>query len=108
MLTSLVLSNRLEQAGCDADTTDPLCIKNLRVYLPARTRFPAAGKLVVYFTVLDLAADPKTKLPALQVTFALKTGEDFRDEIGWEPRISLEEGTRRSLDFYKENLSYYL
>lgn len=79
MLTSLVLSNRLEQAGCDADTTDPLCIKNLRVYLPARTRFPAAGKLVVYFTVLDLAADPKTKLPALQVTFALKTGEDRRE-----------------------------
>ncbi len=32
----------------------------------------------------------------------------IRDEIGWEPRISLEEGTRRSLDFYKENLSYYL
>jgi VWFA-related protein len=76
MLTSLVLANRLEQAACDADTADPLCIKNLRVYLPAHARFPAAGKLVVYFTALDLAADPQTKLPALEVTFALKTGED--------------------------------
>lgn len=31
----------------------------------------------------------------------------IRDELGWEPRVGLEEGLRRSLDFYREHGSYY-
>ena len=77
-LTSVVLSNRVEQAECAADTTDPLCLKDLSVYLPAHPRFSASGKLVAYFTALDLASDPQTKLPALNVTFSLRRGESNR------------------------------
>jgi VWFA-related protein len=74
-LTSLVLSNRVEQADCSADLTDPLCLTTLRLYLPAHARFLASDKLTVYFTALALAADPRTREPGLQVTFDLISGE---------------------------------
>lgn len=77
-LTTMVLSNRVENAECDADTTDPLCLGDLRVYLPAHPRFAASEKLVAYFTALDLGVDPQTKLPALAVTFALQNGANSR------------------------------
>lgn len=32
----------------------------------------------------------------------------IRDLLGWQPRIPLETTLRRSLDFFRENLSYYL
>ena len=75
VLTSLVLSNRLEQADCEADATDPLCIKNLRVYFPARAAFKSSDHLVVYFSALNLAEASSTQQPALQVKFELLSGE---------------------------------
>ncbi len=32
----------------------------------------------------------------------------FRQATGWEPRVSLEEGLKRSLDYYRANLAHYL
>lgn len=75
LLTSLVLSNRLEQADCAADLTDPLCVKNLRVYFPSRASFTPSERLVLYFTALHLEVDSNTKQPALQVSFDLLSGE---------------------------------
>jgi VWFA-related protein len=79
-LTSLVLSNRVEPADCSADLTDPLCLKNLRVYMPAHPKFAASDKLTVYFSALGLMADTETKKPALRVTFHLKNGKALAPE----------------------------
>jgi UDP-glucose 4-epimerase len=32
----------------------------------------------------------------------------FRQATGWEPRVSLDEGLKRSLDYYRANLAHYL
>ena len=32
----------------------------------------------------------------------------FRAASGWEPRVPLEEGLKRSLDYYRANLAHYL
>lgn len=32
----------------------------------------------------------------------------IRSALGWEPRVSLREGLSRTLDFYRENLAYYV
>jgi len=53
-LTSLVLASKVTQANCDADPTDPLCLKSLRLYFPAHARFLPSDNLTVYFTALDL------------------------------------------------------
>jgi hypothetical protein len=73
-LTSLVLSRRVESAQCGADLTDPLCFKNVRVYLPAHPRFLMSDKLTVCFVALNLTPDQQTKLPALRVSFDLIAG----------------------------------
>jgi hypothetical protein len=74
-LTSLVLSNRVEQADCSTDQTDPLCVKGLRVYLPAHAQFRNADKLTVYFSALGLTPDPRTQQPNLQVKFDLLSSD---------------------------------
>jgi VWFA-related protein len=74
-LTSLVLSNHVEPAECTEDLTDPLCIKNVRVYMPAHPRFAASDKLTLYFSALGLMTDAQTKKPALRVTFHMNNGK---------------------------------
>ena len=32
----------------------------------------------------------------------------FRDQFGWEPKVSFEEGIEKSVNYFKENLNYYL
>jgi UDP-glucose 4-epimerase len=32
----------------------------------------------------------------------------FRTAVGWQPRVSLDEGLRRTIDFYREHLEHYL
>jgi len=73
-LTSLVLTNRVEPAECGADPADPLCVKNLRLYLPSQARFTSSDRLTVYFMALDLATDAQTKQPGISVNFDLGTG----------------------------------
>ncbi len=34
--------------------------------------------------------------------------EKIRDEIGWEPRVSVEEGLRRTLEYYREQMEHYV
>jgi VWFA-related protein len=74
-LTTLLLSSRLEKADCGADLTDPLCVKNMRIYFPARPSFVVSDRLVVYFTALGLAEDARTHQPAMKVSFELRSGE---------------------------------
>ena len=32
----------------------------------------------------------------------------IREVLGWKPRISLQEGLKHTLSFYRENLKHYL
>jgi UDP-glucose 4-epimerase len=34
--------------------------------------------------------------------------EKIKNAVGWEPRVSLEEGLRRTLEFYETNIAHYL
>ena len=95
-LTSLVLSNRVEPAECSADLTDPLCLKNLRVYMPAHAQFAASDKLTVYFSALGLMMDTETKKPALRVTFHLKNGKGM-SVIAPERKMAVPGNTKDSL-----------
>jgi UDP-glucose 4-epimerase len=31
----------------------------------------------------------------------------IRDRLGWQPRVTLEDGLKRTLEFFRENLPYY-
>ena len=74
-LTSLLLSDRAEQATC-SDTADSLCFMNVRLRQPPKPQFASTNRLVVYFAASDLSLDPKTKKPRLGVAFILKSGND--------------------------------
>jgi UDP-glucose 4-epimerase len=36
------------------------------------------------------------------------TSDRIRRDLGWQPRVSLEEGLRRTVDYYREHLRHYL
>jgi hypothetical protein len=82
-MTSILLSNRLEQATC-TDSSDPLCMQNVRFSQPTAMEFPALGRLVVYFAASDLALDPQTKKPRVGVVFAIKSGEQVIKSVNAE------------------------
>jgi hypothetical protein len=48
-LSSLVLANRIEPADCRQDASDPLCLGNLRLYLPAHNKFTTTSPMVAIF-----------------------------------------------------------
>ncbi len=95
-LTSLVLSNHVETANCGGEPADPLCIGNMRIYLPAQRRFRNSGKLDVYFAAVDMMPDPKTNAPVLNVTFELRAG-DKTTHITPERIESIPSGAQNSL-----------
>jgi VWFA-related protein len=72
-LSGVLLTNRAEQAAC-AENSDPLCLGNVRLVLPAKPQFAANSKLVVYFGANGLALDPQTKKPRIGVDLRLKSG----------------------------------
>jgi len=74
-LTSILLSNRAEQATC-SDTADSLCFMNVRLFQPLTSKFTSSGRLIVYFAASELLLDPQTKKPRLGVAFTLKSGND--------------------------------
>lgn len=73
-LTSVLLSNRVEEATGLADPSDPLRGSNYQLYLPAQPRFSPSDKLTVYFGVLDVPEDPASRKPRLRLSFAIKQG----------------------------------
>ena len=34
--------------------------------------------------------------------------QKIRQQLGWQPRVNLREGLRRTLDYYRKELKYYL
>ena len=74
-LTSILLSDRAEQATC-SDPSDSLCFMNVRLRQPPKSRFPSASRVIVYFAANDLSLDPQTKKPRVGVAFTLKSGSE--------------------------------
>jgi hypothetical protein len=74
-LTSILLSDRAEQATC-SDSSDSLCFMNVRLRQPPKSRFPSSSRVIVYFAANDLSLDPETKKPRVGVAFTLKSGND--------------------------------
>jgi VWFA-related protein len=72
-LTSLVLSDREEDAECSVDPMDPLCVRGVRILLPAQPEFARATRLVVYFSVSGLSLNDAQK-PVLGLLFRLGSG----------------------------------
>ncbi len=58
----------------------------------------------VQFTTREFPADRKT----IDIGSYHADDRAFRDATGWAPLVSLEEGIRRSLDWYRPRLSAYL
>jgi len=74
-LTSILLSNRAEQASC-TDTTDSLCLMNVRLFQPPKSQFSPSGRLIAYFAANDLSPDAKTGKPRVGVALTLKSGNE--------------------------------
>ena len=74
-LTSILLSDRAEQARCP-DLSDSLCFMNVRLRQPPKSRFPSSSRVIVYFAANDLSLDPETKKPRVGVAFTLKSGNE--------------------------------
>lgn len=74
-LTSILLSNRAEQATC-TDTTDSLCLINVRLFQPPRSQFSPSSRLIAYFAANDLSPDAKTGKPRVGVALTLKSGNE--------------------------------
>jgi hypothetical protein len=72
-LSSLVLADEEEDAECSTDPMDPLCLKNVRVVLPAQPQFALTNRLLAYFSVLGLELDDQQK-PNLRLWFTLEQG----------------------------------
>ena len=45
---------------------------------------------------------------AIDIGSFYSNSEKFQRTVGWRPRVGLEEGLRRTVDFYKENLPRYV
>ena len=72
-LTSLVLADEEKDADCGADPLDPLCLKTLRIVLPARRQFALSNRLLAYCSVMGLSLDDQNK-PTLHLWFSLENG----------------------------------
>jgi len=70
-LSSLMMTSQIKQEAC-ADKTETLCLETMRLVQPASADFPANSQLVVYFTVVNLAADPQSKQPRIGMDIQLK------------------------------------
>jgi hypothetical protein len=70
-LSSLMMTSQIKQETC-ADKTETLCLETMRLIQPANADFTANGQLVVYFTVVNLAADPQSKQPRIAMDLKLK------------------------------------
>lgn len=82
-VTSIMLAQHAEQGACET-TSDPLCIHDVRLALPASNRFMASGRLILYFAASGLSLDPQSQKPRVGVTFALKSGEEVIKTVAAE------------------------
>jgi len=72
-LTNLVVADEEKDADCSADPLDPLCLKTLRIVLPARPQFALSNRLLAYCSVMGLKLDDQNK-PNLRLRFTLENG----------------------------------
>ena len=73
-VTSLVLSDREEDSECSDDPMDPLCVKGVRLSLPAQPQFARSTRLRVFFSLLGVSLDDAQR-PGLGVSFGLRSGD---------------------------------
>ena len=71
--TSLVLSDREEDSECSDDPMDPLCVKGVRLSLPAQPQFARSTKLWVFFSLLGVSLDDAQR-PGIGLAFRLGSG----------------------------------
>jgi VWFA-related protein len=74
--TSLVLSDHEEDSACSDDPMDPLCVKGVRLSLPAHPQFARSTKLWVFFSLLGVSLDEAHR-PGLGVYFGLRSGDSL-------------------------------
>jgi VWFA-related protein len=74
-LSSLMMTSQVKQESC-ADKSETLCLETMRLVQPAKADFAANGQLVVYFTVVNLAADPQSKQPRIAMDLKLKGADN--------------------------------
>jgi VWFA-related protein len=74
-LTSLLLTNHIEQASGPGDSSDPLRGSNFELFVPDQPRFSPSEKLTIYFGALGVPVNPKTGRPELKITIAVKRGD---------------------------------
>jgi hypothetical protein len=73
-VTDLVLSDQSNDVDCTADPMDPLCVKGMRIDVPAQPAFTSSTRMIVYFGVLGLDLDAAQR-PGLRISFRLGRGE---------------------------------
>ncbi len=74
-LSSLMITNQIKQETC-ADKTETLCLETMRLVQPATAKFKNSDQLVVYFTVVNLALDPRSKQPRIAMDLKLKGSDN--------------------------------
>jgi VWFA-related protein len=74
-LSSLMMTSEVKQESC-TDKSETLCLETMRLVQPAKADFAANGQLVVYFNVLNLAADPQSKQPRIAMDLKLKSADN--------------------------------
>lgn len=69
-LTNLLLSDHQEDSECPTDPLNPLCVKGVRISMPAQPQFARTTPLLIYFGMLGLEVGDDQR-PALSVSFRL-------------------------------------
>jgi len=76
-LTNLLLSDHQDDSDCPTDPMNPLCVKGVRISMPAQPQFARATPLLIYFGMLGLELGDNQR-PALSVSFRLGFGDAFK------------------------------
>jgi VWFA-related protein len=76
-LTNLLLSDHQEDSECPTDPMNPLCVKGVRISMPAQPQFARATPMLIYFGMLGLEVGDNQR-PAFSVSFRLGFGDAFK------------------------------
>ena len=63
------------------------------------------AKKIIEVSGKNLKIKYGTSKPTIKISLCVNTNK-ARNDFGWSHKISLEEGIRRTIDWYKENINY--